>query len=280
MSDQNINPNIEDEISLKDIVDFLVESWKTIILTGFLGLVGSIAYLWVTPNQYLAIAHFQVARVADFDVEPPATLIEKLKMPMFYSQNTHMACNLMEKLEPGAVIVKTLKLTLVKNAPIITIAFQGESSEDAKKCLESVLDDVRINQNLLAKPILESRANQLLNMKLKLEAAERILKMLPKNNVSFDFSDSKFSASTLLLATTLSKESEIKDLRTEISSLEISLLEPQTKEAFLTTQIYTPKQKVSPKRTLIVLVGLMAGLFIGLLLMMGKRAYGAYKASH
>jgi hypothetical protein len=30
---------------------------------------------------------------------------------------------------------------------------------------------------------------------------------------------------------------------------------------------------------MILIGGLVAGLFIGLLLMMGKRAYGAYKAS-
>jgi LPS O-antigen subunit length determinant protein (WzzB/FepE family) len=78
----------------------------------------------------------------------------------------------------------------------------------------------------------------------------------------------------------LSKENEIKDLRTAINDLEIALVEPQTKGAFLTTPIYAPQQKVSPKRTMILIGGLVAGLFIGLLLMMVKRFYGAYKASN
>ena len=68
MSDQNLNPNfnsnIEDEISLKDMVDFLIESWKAIVLTGILGLIGSIAYLWVTPNQYQATAQIQMAQIS------------------------------------------------------------------------------------------------------------------------------------------------------------------------------------------------------------------------
>ncbi len=280
MSEQSFNTIPDDEISLKDIIDFLAESWKTIVLGGVVGGLVGLGYGLIAPAKYQATANIQVAKVAGTDVEAPAILIEKLKMPMYYSQKTYVACNVMDKLEPGEVIAKTLKPTLVKTAPIITISYREESREGAQKCLESVLDDVRSNQSILAKPIFESKTNQLLNLKLKLESAEKIVKILPKINAGFDFSDSKFSASTLLLATTLSKENEIKDLRTAINDLEVALVEPQTKEAFLTTPIYAPQQKVSPKRTMILIGGLAAGLFIGLLLMMGKRAYDAYKASN
>jgi hypothetical protein len=250
------------------------------VLVGVVGGLLGLGYGLIAPAKYQATANIQVAKVAGTDVEVPAMLIEKLKMPMYYSEKTYTACNVMDKLEPGEEIAKRLKPALAKSAPIITISYREESREDAQKCLESVLDDVSSNQSLLAKPIFESKTNQLLNLKLKLESAEKIVKILPKNNAGFDFSDSKFSASTLLLATTLSKESEIKDLRTEINDLERALLEPQTKGAFLTTPIYAPKQKVSPKRTMILVGGLAAGLFIGLLLMMVKRFYGAYKASN
>ena len=280
MSEQSFNTIPEDEISLKDIIDFLAESWKTIVLVGVVGGLLGLGYGLIAPAKYQATANIQVAKVAGVDVEAPAVLVEKLKMPMYYSEKTYTACNVMDKLEPGEEIAKILKPVLAKTAPIITISYREESREDAQKCLESVLDDVSSNQSLLAKPIFESKTNQLLNLKLKLESAENIVKILPKNNAGFDFSDSKFSASTLLLATTLSKESEIKDLRAEINDLERALLEPQTKGAFLTTPIYAPKQKVSPKRTMILVGGLAAGLFIGLLLMMVKRFYGAYKASN
>lgn len=280
MSEQSFNTISEDEISIKDIIDFLAESWKVIVLGGVAGGLMGLGYGLIAPAKYQATANIQVAKVAGTDVEAPALLVEKLKMPMYYSQKTYVACNVMDKLEPGEVIAKTLKPALAKTAPIITISYREESREDAQKCLESVLDDVRSNQGHLAKPIFESKANQLLNLRLKLESAEKIVKILPKNNAGYDFSDSKFSAATLLLATTLTKENEIKDLRTAINDLEIALVEPQTKEAFLTTPIYAPQQKVSPKRTMILVGGLAAGLFIGLLLMMVKRFYGAYKASN
>ena len=41
MSEQSFNQSLEDEISLKDIIDFLVESWKVIALSGiFWGFIG------------------------------------------------------------------------------------------------------------------------------------------------------------------------------------------------------------------------------------------------
>ncbi len=37
MSEQSFNTIPEDEISLKDIIDFLAESWKIIVLGGVAG---------------------------------------------------------------------------------------------------------------------------------------------------------------------------------------------------------------------------------------------------
>jgi hypothetical protein len=280
MSEQAFNTISEDEISLKDIIDFLLESWKVILSCGIAGGLIGLGYAVIAPSKYQAIASIQVTKVAGIDVEAPSILIEKLKMPTYYSEKTYIACGAAGHIESGEFISNTLKPSLSKNTPIITISFVSASSEDAKKCLGAILDDVRANQSLLAKPFYESKGNQLVSMKLKLEEAQNILKKMPKQNNGFDFSDSKFSASTLLLATTLNKQNEIQDLRTQINDLEITMLEPQTKPAFFTTPIYAPKQKVSPKRTKIIIGGLIAGLIIGLLLMIGKHAYGAYKSSN
>jgi uncharacterized protein involved in exopolysaccharide biosynthesis len=273
MSEQAFDTISEDEISLKDIIRFLVESWKTIVLGGTAGGLLGLGYAVIAPNQYQVTASIQMAKVAGVDVENPLILFEKLKMPTYYSQKTYANCNVLEKQEPGEAIIKTLKLTLVKSTSIITISNRDSSSENAKKCLEAVLSDIRDQQSLLAKPIFDIKASQLASLKLKYESAENFIKKLPNKNYSFDFSDSKFSASALLLATTLSKEIEIKDLRSQVNELEITLNEPQTKETSLVTPMYEPQEKVSPSTVIVLAVGLFGGLVLGLILAIGQRSY-------
>jgi uncharacterized protein involved in exopolysaccharide biosynthesis len=272
MNNQSIE-NLEDEISLLDIVDFFRESWKQILVSGIVGGTLGVGYALISPSIYQATANIQVSKVAGSDVETPSVLIEKLKMPMYYTQSTFTACNVMDRSEPGDAIAKGIKPTLSKNTPIISITYKEKSTEDAKKCLEGVLSDIRTNQNILAKPILETKNNQLANLKQKLESAEKISKILSTKNPNFDFSDSQFSASTLLLVTTLNKENEVKDLRAKIGDLEIALAEPQTKEASLSTPIYAPSARVEPNRSRIVLLGGIVGGVLAIAYLLGRRVW-------
>jgi uncharacterized protein involved in exopolysaccharide biosynthesis len=280
MSEQSFNQVLADEISLKDIAQFFLESWKVITLSGIVGVLLASGYAFIAPIKYQATAHIQVAKVAGEDVEASSVLIEKLNMPMYFSATTLSVCNMMDKLEPGTLIAKKLNPNMIKAGNIITISYKDESPEAAQKCLEGVFNEIRNNQNLMAKPIIEGNKNLLISLKNKLNKAEKTLKEIPIKNLSFDSSESNFSASTLLLATFLNKEEGNKDLKIEISKLETMLTEPKTKEAFLIMPIYAPKQKVSPSGSFIMVSGLLVGVFLGLLFMMGRRSWLAYKASN
>lgn len=273
MTAQLPNKPIEDEISLREIVDFLLKSWKIIAFSGVVGGLLAAGYVLVTPPKYHASANIQVGKVAGVEVESPGVLVEKLKLPMYYSSKSYSACNVIDQIDPGKVIANNLNPRIAKLAPIVSFSYTDNSPEDAQKCLESVLRDIRSNQSSLAKPILESKNKELINLKKKLDAAERIITELPNKNSSFDFSDVKSSSSVLLLATILIKENEIKDLRSQINDLEIELLESQTGETFLVTPIYASQQKVSPKQSLLLKGGVVIGLFLGLLFMVGKRSW-------
>ena len=269
----------EDELSIAEIVDFFRESWKQIVLGGVVGGVIGVSVALLSPSIYQATAYIQVAKVANADVEAPNILLEKLNMSMYYSQKTFTECNVENTIEPGKAIANGLKPTLSKGAPIIIISYKDKNIDNAKKCLESVLNDIRTNQSEIAKPIFDQKKNQLLNLKQKLESAEQITKLLYSKTLNFDFSDSKFSASTLLLATTLSKENEVKDLRVQINDLETALAESQTKEAYLTTPINAPNVRVEPKRSLIVLGSVIGGVFLAIGFLIVRRGWAKIKAT-
>jgi LPS O-antigen subunit length determinant protein (WzzB/FepE family) len=98
------------------------------------------------------------------------------------------------------------------------------------------------------------------------------------------------------LSTLISKQNEIKDLEISISSLEMeiaanltdkdqkvrsltnqvtemknALSTPATKDATFAAPIYSPNVKVEPKRRIVMLIGLVAGGFLGLALLVGIR---------
>jgi LPS O-antigen subunit length determinant protein (WzzB/FepE family) len=268
-----VTEKLEEEISLLEIVDFFKDGWKVILLggivTGSLGL----AYALITPSIYQATASIQVAKVAGADVESPSLLVEKLKIPTYFTQNIFQACEATEKSDPGEFIARSIKPTLSKTAPIVSISFRSNSADDAKKCLESILEEISNDQNTLSKPIIETKNNQLINLRLKLESAESATKLLLSKNQNFNFSDTKFSASTLLLATTLNKENEVKDLRTQINDLDLLLSKPQTKAASLIKPIYAPSLKVEPKRSLIILLSIIVGGVLAIVYLLGRRMW-------
>jgi LPS O-antigen subunit length determinant protein (WzzB/FepE family) len=130
----------------------------------------------------------------------------------------------------------------------------------------------------------------------KLAAAEAFVAQFSKDSLTFKFGDPQFSATALLLSTLISKQNEIKDLEIQINALELevaanmtdkdqavrrmsnvvaelknALQPPNTKPATFAAPIYTPSTKVEPKRSIVILVGLIAGGFIGLVLLVGMR---------
>jgi hypothetical protein len=253
----NIQDNLDsdDEITFADVVNFLKEGWKFICLIGLLGAALGGLYLAITPEKYEATAHIQTAKVANVEVEAPNVLVEKLKLPLYYSSSTVELCSLAIKGKADNPPSKQLNPVLNKNAPLVSLSYKASSPEQARKCLENVLIDVKKNQNEVAKSSLEIRKIQLAALKQKLDSTEQIGKVLLPQKANLDFSDSKISPSTLFfLATTLSKGTELRDLRVQISDLEISLSEPQTKEAHFLTAIYSPNTPTESS-SLLVLAG-------------------------
>ena len=277
MSDQNLNPIIEDEISLKDIVDFIVESWKTIVLTGLLGLVGSIIYLWVTPNQYQATAQLQMAQINSssnitnplgINIENPSLLLVRLKLPSTYSALEIKACGLESSTAPSEALTAIAKFSAVKGVEsMIELKINRDSKEDAITCAKSLFENIKASQNQLVKPYIEDAKTLLLRYQDRLNNSQSLVSRADKSGA-------------VLSAAYLASRDEIKFLSEEILRLNTFITSADSRQAKLVSPIYASDTPVTPKKRIALIAGLFTGLFLGLLLMLGKRGYKAYKVSN
>ncbi|MEN9916937.1 MAG: hypothetical protein RLY40_869 [Pseudomonadota bacterium] len=279
MSDQNLNPNfnsnIEDEISLKDIIDFLIESWKTIFAAGVLGLLGAVIYIVVTPNQYEATAQIQMAQISSnnntnplgVNVEDPNLLVARMKLPSSYSQESVKACGYESKQTSLEGLAKMVKLSLIKGTQMVELKVLGLSQAQAVQCAESILETIKQSQKIIAAPIIEDAQLKLAKYSKRLQEAQGFILRADKSGSSMS-------------AAYLSTRDEVKFLTDETIRLNDLIVSANSRQTKLVSPIYSPENKVSPKRAIALIAGLFAGLFFGLLLMLGKRGYKAYKVSN
>jgi capsular polysaccharide biosynthesis protein len=281
MSENSYQQMTDDEISLRDIIDFLVESWKAIILTGLLGLVGSIAYLWVTPNQYQAIAQIQMAQITansnsnsnsntspmGVNIEDPILLMARLKLPTTYSAQEIKACSFESSATPSEALVAAAKFSVVKGVgSIIELKINRDNKEAAITCAQSLFEKIKASQNEIIKPYIEEAKTLLVKYQERLNNSQLLISLVDKSGAA--------------LSAYLANRDEVKFLTEEILRLNTIISIADTRQAKLVSPIYVSDIPVAPKKRIALVTGLFAGLFLGLLLMLGKRGYNSYKVSN
>jgi uncharacterized protein involved in exopolysaccharide biosynthesis len=227
------------------MLNIRMSTWKTIVLsmvfTGSLGLI----YGSLLKNVYQAVGTLEMASTQggmDVDgsqlvlLEKPNNLVEKLKLPLFYSENSIKECQLINKNAPHEALSKQIKSFLVKNTTYVTVSFKADSPEIAKACLSSVVQDIQNDQAIILKPIKEYRQAQLDLLKSQLNQADKMLTQ----------STFFYSKSTL-----------VKDI--DKYSLQLETM----RNARLLTAIYAPSDSINPTRIQILIISLLIGVILG-----------------
>jgi len=267
----------DESINLLDVYDFFRAGWKTLAVSGFLGCsigVGA-AFLW--PEKYEASTLIQPARVLNNDVESQAVLAEKMRSPTYYSAKTLEVCRMTNRPDPRLALTTQLAPKVARQSAFVAISFRAPSAQLAGDCLEAVLADVKSNQHEIAAPQIELAQLQITKQKERLKQAEDFLDTFGDGKSLFNFNDAKFSASSLLIATLQARQAEITELKNSIQASEKALTPPQTRPTSFATPIYFPAQRVEPKRTWVVLAGVVAGLSIGFFSLISIRIWHSIK---
>lgn len=272
-------PNTEDGIRLIDIYIFLQNGWRTILTsTAVMGAIG-VSAAFILPEKYQAKAAIEPARVLGNPVESVNILAEKMGSPTYYSSKTLRVCEVAEKPKPEEQLTTALKPVIAKQSSFVSVTYSGSSANAATDCLIAVLEDVNRNEKEISTPQIEQAKSRIQKEEEKLSLAEKFVSSASNEKSSFKFSDAQFSASSLLIVTLQSKQVEITELRNSIQNTKLALESPQTKLASFATPIYSPTVKTEPKKLLITAIGLIAGGFVGILILLIRRTYSDIQRS-
>lgn len=266
MSEQSFK-SIQEEITLKDITNSLVESWKTLAITGVSGLLASAGYLLVTPNQYQATAQIRVAQISmnnntsplGINIEEPKLLLTRLKLPTTYTEQEIKDCGLSDQPQYAQSIPALAKFSEVKGVEsIIELKVNRPTKEVANACAESLFKNIQTSQSMLIKPYTDEAEKLLVKYQERLNYVQHLVVRADKSGAA-------------LSAVYLANRDEIKFLSDEISRLNNLITSAEMRQTKLIAPIHTSDHPVFPKKQNSMVIGLIAGIFLGLAFILVKR---------
>lgn len=264
----------EDEISLFDLWETLREGWKTVVGGTAVGLAGAVVAIILLAPKYEAVAILQVGQVgqvgqaAPLQVEAPAQAIERLKSSSF---QLSVAEDLGDQewkellLSSSTATTRHLVVQVMKTAPVIELKVSASSSEQAKSIAEATIKGLARKQDEIAKPMVDKMKADLSITKEKLASAEKELETLSKMAMNAVVKDERFTQLSLITSLRVQKEAEVFGLRQTIMAYETALMPPATQPAKALEPVYVASKPVSPKKPLLIALGLVGGLLIGVM---------------
>ena len=127
----------------------------------------------------------------------------------------------------------------------------------------------------LQNPTLKSNLE---NLKKKADELRKTIKQLESDRgAQFQFKNIEYSAAALITVTLQSKVQELLATENQIVDIESQLKPPNTEDAKFVTPIFASEQRVSPRRSLIVIISAMGSLFLGVLILMLRKVMASIK---
>lgn len=276
----------DDEISLFDLWEKLRDGWHYVVGGTVLGLAGAGIALVMLPPKYEAVAVVQIAQVGQIayaqlgqmmqipslNVEPATQAVERMKTPAFQTAVAQALGNRawIDDLQHSTnATAKYISLQLIKAtsaqgaSSLIEVKANASNPEDAKKIADASVKELEKRHAELAKPILEKMHSHLKLAKEKLISAEKELEGINKLVASAGVKDDRFTQLSLMTGLRVQKESELFAQRQAIVALETALSAPSTQPTKAIEAIFVTDKPVSPKKTLLLALGLIGGLLAG-----------------
>lgn len=250
------------EVSPLDILRFLKDAYKTIAITGVVGLAIAVTYLFISPKQFVAVAQISMAQIAatnnnlnplGINIEEPSLLIARLSQPTSFTPQVIDVCNIDSDSNPGVALAKSIKLTPFRGVVnVLELKTIGKSPQDAESCAMAVFELIKTTQAQIVGPYIEEARIKLVDDEVRLQKAKDLLAKADKSGSAMG-------------AAYLSTRDEIRFLLDEITALKNIVTSNQSRATRLISPVFVSDSPIAPKMLAVLSAGLLGGLFLGLL---------------
>ncbi len=269
---QNIQPSFDDEISIADIIHFFKSHKKMILIFIIIGALLGGLYGNFTVPVYKGSVLISPAKIAGTFVVNPKVTVTKLDTNSYHSKETFLNCNpdfYKDKDKDKDIdydISSMVKASVTKDGDLIRLLMQNKNKTVIKDCLNSMIDDMRISQNMIAEPLIQLKNNELTILEEKLKNAEEFKAKLDERQIKeLKTNGERFSVDLLYTNMILFNSKDIKETMIEINKIKTDLSSEKTKPADKVLPINIEK-KSFPTPKLGALMGLFLGLCLGILI--------------
>lgn len=256
-----------DQISLLDIAYFLHRSYKTVIVSGLIGLIFSISYIATIPKQYEANAQIIMAQIGvpsannlnplGVNIEEPALLISRLSFPTSFTPEAVNACGLEGRENSAMLLSKSIRMNVSKGVgSAVDLKTFGSTPHAALLCADAIFSLIKSTQAQILEPYIEDAKMRLTDDEARLQRAINVVAKADKSGQAM---------SAIYLAT----RDEIRFLLDEITALRSIVGSNQNRATRLVAPIYSDIAPMARKKIPTIVAGLLGGIFLGLLLSFG-----------
>jgi capsular polysaccharide biosynthesis protein len=251
----------------------LSQSWKTILVAGVIGLFGSLAFVFSIPNQYEALAQIkmamfyesEVAELTAVNIENPNTLVFRYKTESSYTSDNFKKCESEKSNFPKEKMTHLVKFAIVKGVDsAVELKVRRASKELAFACAQSIYESIREYQAQSKKNHIENLTARLLKYQIRQKELQSFISR----------ADNLGSAISLVYIHARDEQKFLSDQIFRINQ-GISLFDEN--QAKLLAPIYVSPSPVYPNKKLILVSGLLAGLFLGLLFNLAHKVWRNYQ---
>lgn len=254
-----------DEIELKDIIEFARENFKLIAATTLVAVALSLVYLMVTPKKYEGSLLLQMAQQGEAVIEAPVKLAVRLRYATSYTEAVTMACGFESLGAVGDNLGGMLKTSVLKLVPnVLELKLRATSPEEVSQCSAALSMMIAKQQHdLMEEHLIGKRATLEMLQQLETTHSKQLQYARKAEMGDYGF---------LVIMDKLSS------LRTRIAALQEELQPTNLQSAKVLVPLNITPYPVFPNKKITLIIGLLGGVFLGVMFALIRNVVRKFKA--